>query len=574
MAITTAAIQFIYLFVTLMGFGLAILLWRNPGREGTVPLTVVNLGLAWWSLCLLVSMLVGDQLAVLAIRFMYFGVVAVPVVMFVFGLIYTGRERFVTNRNLAVIALHPVITLFFVFFNPGNLFFEELDPGDAMGVEQVWGPAFFAHSLVSYLFVAGLTLMILELLFKSDRTLYRGQALTLILAIVAPLVSNAVFITDVVSFDTTPIGFGVSTALFTFAIFRYRLVDVAPIARDKVVDNIRDGMFVIDVEDRIVDTNPAGRDLVGLASGELVGSSVAEIFADFPQIVSTYEEMTAEPTAAERTLELGDLFLNIEATPIEDDRGRHVAWLVITADVSEEKRSKRQLEQQIEKLDQFASLVSHDLRNPINVARGYVEQTRATGDMEHLETTEDALNRMEAIIDDVLALAREGQDVTEPTETSLDGVARAAWSNVDTGEATLEIADDAETTVLADADRLQRLLENLFRNSIEHGVAENGDAAAGGDGTADHTVSVALSRETGSELTFVVADDGVGIPPEDHEQVFEDGYTTNEDGTGLGLAIVEQIAQAHGWEVSVSESESGGAAFELSGVGKPMPATA
>jgi signal transduction histidine kinase len=127
-------------------------------------------------------------------------------------------------------------------------------------------------------------------------------------------------------------------------------------------------------------------------------------------------------------------------------------------------------------------------------------------------------------------------------------VADSAWSMVDAREATLDVEDDVR--ILAAPDRLQQLFENLFRNAVEHGGA-------------DVRVSVgALGDGTG----FYVADDGAGIPEEERDHVLESGYTTNEDGTGFGLAIVADIADAHGWDVAVTESEAGGARFEIRGV--------
>jgi len=111
---------------------------------------------------------------------------------------------------------------------------------------------------------------------------------------------------------------------------------------------------------------------------------------------------------------------------------------------------------------------------------------------------------------------------------------------------------DAGLTLEADPDRLQRLFENLFRNAIEHGrPAVSVEVGAVDDGTA------------GNPVGFYVADDGPGIPDEDREAVFESRFTSSDGGTGLGLAIVRAIAEAHGWTVSISDSTSGGARFEI-----------
>jgi signal transduction histidine kinase len=239
---------------------------------------------------------------------------------------------------------------------------------------------------------------------------------------------------------------------------------------------------------------------------------------------------------------------------------------LLLQDITEQKQRQRDLEQQLEKLDQFASLVSHDLRNPINVASGYIEQTKATGDVTNLDKAEAAIDRMEDIIDDVLALAREGQEVTDPEPVSLAAIGKSAWETVDTGEATLSVA--ADKRIVADAHRLQRLFENLFRNGVEHGLSENCSETP--SSTDDLTVTVGVTDEGPAELTVFVADDGAGLPVEDANRVFEDGYSTAEDGTGLGLAIVEQIASAHDWAVTAGESEPGGARFEIQGVSRPV----
>jgi PAS domain S-box-containing protein len=579
MLLPPVIVQAIYVLVVVMGCGLAGLLWKNLDKPGARSLVIVNVGIAWWSAWLFVSTMAGDTLARLSIRFVYIGVVTLVIGIFIFGLEYTGRERYLKRNYLLPLAVYPLFTVFFVFVNPGDLFFTTLDPSGVY-VEQGWGPAFVVYTILSYVLVGAFTVFILDLLFRSNRPLYRGQAVALFLATVTPLVSNVVWVLELVAFDTTPLGFTATTALLSVAILRYQLADITPVARDKVVDNIRDGMFVVDTDDRIVDTNPAARALVGMQADDLLGMTIHELFEDFPDMRAAYDDLTADRSGGEETLELGDLYLNVTTTPIDDDRGRHVGWVMLTQDVSEQKRSERELEQQIEKLDQFAGLVSHDLRNPINVARGYIQQTQATGNTEHLEKSEEAMDRMEAIIDDVLALAREGQDVTEPAPTELGAVAERGWDNVDTGGASLDVGEPAtDVTILADETRLQRMFENLFRNSIEHGVEDYDSEEYGdeeelpADFATDHTVMVDVVEESGSELSFFIGDDGVGIPTDKYDQVFEDGYTTNRDGTGLGLAIVEQIAHAHGWDVEAGESDAGGARFDITGVGKPMAAT-
>ncbi|QIO23910.1 ATP-binding protein [Haloarcula sp. JP-L23] len=217
----------------------------------------------------------------------------------------------------------------------------------------------------------------------------------------------------------------------------------------------------------------------------------------------------------------------------------------------ERERRERELTRERNRLDDFASVVSHDLRNPLNVATGHLEllTEEYDGDPDHVVGLQRALTRMDTLIDDVLALARSGNQVVEPSDVELGPLCEQAWAVIENDGATLTVPDQS-VTVSGDDSRLRQLFENLFRNSVEHG----------GPGV---TVRVGvLSNGDG----LYVADDGPGIPVDERESAFESGYTTNGDGTGLGLRIVEEIAEAHGARVTITESESGGARFEIRGL--------
>ncbi len=264
--------------------------------------------------------------------------------------------------------------------------------------------------------------------------------------------------------------------------------------------------------------------------------------------------------AIERCLTDGDPY-DLEARIVRDDgterwlrsrgeaieeNGRIVTLRGAIHDVTTRREHERELERQNERLAEFASVVSHDLRNPLNVAQGMLSLATDECESDHLESVTDALDRIEAIVGDTLALAREGQAVTTTTWVDLEATANRCWRMVDTAEATLEV--ELEGRARASADRLQRICENLFRNAVEHG----------GD---DVTVRVGRLEDG-----IYLEDDGPGIPPDAREAVFEPGYTTSGDGTGFGLAIVKRIAEAHGWTVSVTDATAGGARFEISGI--------
>ena len=205
-----------------------------------------------------------------------------------------------------------------------------------------------------------------------------------------------------------------------------------------------------------------------------------------------------------------------------------------------------------DRLDEFSSIVSHDLRSPLQVAEGRLELAKEECNSEHIDTAQVALGRMNRIIEDVLWLARNDREIGSVNPVSIGEVIEASWGlTTDTADrATLRYADDClpDATIRADEDRLRQLLENLFRNAVEHG----GEA-----------VTVTVGRIDGG---FYIEDDGPGVAPAASDEIFEAGYSTTEDGTGFGLRIVEQVVEAHGWAINVVEGSNGGARFEITGV--------
>jgi PAS domain S-box-containing protein len=295
------------------------------------------------------------------------------------------------------------------------------------------------------------------------------------------------------------------------------------------------------------------------------GTAEMQIFHEGnPTVIKDYQqaEVPAHPETPLRTLLLiplddyGQLHVGSRTVEEFDETTRELIDILSRNATAAFERVEREqalrdreqeLEQQNERLDEFASIVSHDLRNPLSVATGRLSLALEECDSEHLDDVDRALERIDAIIEDTLALARQGDIIDEKWDVVLADVVDEAWEMTETKSGTLERADELGT-VRGDADRIQELLENLFRNAVEHG---------------DKNVTVRVGT---SDDGFYVADNGPGIPEDERDNIFEYGYTTNTESTGFGLAIVKRIVEAHDWNVTVTDSESGGARFEITGV--------
>ncbi|RBI63031.1 hypothetical protein DMJ13_00270 [halophilic archaeon] len=281
-------------------------------------------------------------------------------------------------------------------------------------------------------------------------------------------------------------------------------------------------------------------DELDVSAEDLEGETVQEVFSGgtADRIEALFRSaLDGETDFIE--VEFADHIFETWTTPVRGADGEILAGLSISRDVTDRRQRER-------KLEQFASVVSHDLRNPLSIAQMYLTMAREEDDPDDFDEVERAHDRMETIIQTLLAMARDGQTIGEPASVSLSSVVEGAWGNVETSDATL-VLDVADRTLSADGNRLQTVFENLFRNAVEHGD-EDGEIRVGVfDGG------------------FYVEDDGPGIPPSERREVFEYGNSSS-GGTGFGLAIVREIVEAHGWDVTVTDATGGGARFEVRGV--------
>ena len=315
---------------------------------------------------------------------------------------------------------------------------------------------------------------------------------------------------------------------------------------EEVTENVADPIYFLDARGYFDLVNQAFVDLAGVDREEIIGAHVSEFMP--------HEDVERGNQRIRRLLDAGgrqwDSFemrfqppdgeariSETKFTVLTDD-GEFTGSVGVIRDIEARKEHERLLEE-------FASVVSHDLRNPLTIAAGRLELAREECQSDHLAHVGTALDRMAALIADLLEVAREGKAVRETAPVDLAALATTVWDHLETGEAQLVVETDR--TIEADESRLRQLLTNLFRNAIEHG---------------ETTTQVVVADRDGG---FTVEDDGRGIPPAERDRSFEMGYSTG-NGAGLGLAIVRQIATGHGWTVRIADGADSGTRFAFTNV--------
>ena len=556
-----------------VGVVVATLVWRYRPRAGATHLATVFAGNVLWAVgqgTVLAGTSSTGVRAGTVVTLLGIGLTALA--WFYFALQYTGYVERVGPRVRAVVVLLGVACTAIAVANPAGLVYD-------VGTRVTWGPlnwAFFGYTALVGV-VGGAFL--LQKTVRS-RNVYRKRTFLILVGGMSVLAGYALSLLEmspVPSLALSPLVFlcyGVVTVGVLLSdrvlrsipvdrvlgLFGSRFRNIAPIARDLVIEKMGSGVVVLDGDNRIVDLNPLARGLLGTDDRRIVGRRLGAVvdraifeneppFLDDPDQTGTFDGIWVTTPGGERRCY--DVIVTDLAERRDDVSGR----VAIVHDVTEQQQRKRQLkrrteqlERQNERLDEFAAVVSHDLRNPLQVLRGSLDGARQSDDPAHLDRGLEAVERMETLIEDILVLAREGKTVEETTPIDVEALARDAWATVDTGRGTLSVTV-GDLTVPADEDRLRQVFENLYRNALEHGPA----------GASVRIRVGALTDDRG----FFVADDGPGIPEDRRETVFEHGFSTAEGGTGFGLSIVETVVEAHGWTITAAESDRGGARFEI-----------
>ena len=676
--------------IGLLNLGLALLVLRTRSDNDVVPLAGFLTGIALWTIPQGFLVVATDPTVGLLLSLVInSGAVLMATALFHFALAYTGRTAWLRPGRLGLIYAGTALWLVIIWTNPIHHWMHQ-----PMEYTQVLLPVIEYQNTGYWLYVfwnwslsaGGILLFFLEYIDARGSGVYQKQSRLVVLAPLIPGATNVLAFAQITAVNYSVWAFGATGFLIALALYRYRWLDLVPIARDRVVEEMRDGYLVVDGGGRVIDCNPAARTLVdseitiGIAiddvlpecrlllegdrqeltisrgnvfvhttaspvhddraegwvlnlrdvtaqrraerrfqalienvsdvvvvvdaTGEItyaspsvrsvlgyrptdvIGTSVFEYIhdADRTQAVTAFDELLTEPTDEIRFEYRGRHFdgswVGLEGVSVNLLDNDIVDGVVVSLrDVTERNERERELERSNQRLDEFAGVISHDLQNPIGLARTHARLANASGNDEDIRMIETVLDRMDRMIDRFLTMARAGTTITETKPVALRSVALDSWEAMATQSSTLECELPSDWTVDGDSHRLHHVFENLFRNAIEHNdrpvtvrVGPLNSGSDPGDDTGEVHGEFPADRRIDRHPTgFYVEDDGDGIPASVRPYVFERGHTTSEDGTGFGLAIVRDVVEAHGWRVEVMVGQTGGARFEVDGGSERVP---
>ncbi len=558
---------------------LAIFAWRYRAAPGAMPIVVLMVAVVIWSLTDALELLSTDIASkIFWARLEYIGITIVPAALLAFVLQYTGRERWLNRRTLILLAVEPLVVELLVWTNDlHHMFWTKirLVPGEFFtGWDISHGPAFWLHALYAYILLLLSTILLIQALLRSPQ-IYRGQVSTLLLGIFAPWISNIISLAGLSPFphiDLTPLALALSGVALAWGLFRFRLLDIVPVARDAVLESMSDGMFVVDAQQRVVDVNPAGCQILGHPAHTIIGQPATQLLAHRPDLIQRYMDVTTMRDLLLLDTVTGQRSFDLRISPLYDRTGQLTGRLIVLRDITELNEAKEAAEAANRAKSAFLANMSHELRTPLNAIIGYSEllqeearelhYTEMISDLERINT---AGAHLLALISNILDLSKiEAGRMELVLETFV--VADLVTILVETVRPL--IAERGNTldvqytpgigSMHADSTRVRQILLNLLGNAAK--FTEHG------------TITLYISRETAGEsawMIFQIVDTGIGMMPEQVESLFHvftqgDPSTTRKyGGTGLGLTLSQRLCQLMGGSIQATSSIGEGSTFTV-----------
>ncbi len=571
-----------------IAIALALYSWRRRATAGANIFAILMLLVAEWSVGY------GIELAQTALpaklfwaKWQYLGIAFTPAAWLYLSLQYTGRERWLTQRRYGrqLLLLGPTITAVLVWFNEAHGLIWQTTRLDSSGsfitLVLTYGPWFWVHVTLSYLYLALGTVALLKSFFQAQ-SLYKGQVGILLIGALMPWLGNLLYITGLnplPGLDLTPLAFILTGLIAAGGMFHFQFLNIVPIARDTIIEGMRDGLIVLDAQDQIIDMNPAAEAITQRPLASAFGQSFTQVLDQSAQLSGgTANEQGA---IVEIITGVGEAarYYEVQSVQLTNKHWRHTGQLIVLHETTDRKqfesrlqRAKEDAETAVNTKSAFLANMSHEIRTPLNAVIGMAELLRNTPlnseQKELIETIYTSSDALLGIINNILdfskidagkvELEKEPFDLRDCLKASLNIITPRV--NANSVKLAYYVDEQTPNAFVGDVIRLRQILVNLLSNAAKF--------------TEEGKISVHVNSEQRDDgqfqLFFTVKDTGIGIPPDRTNALFEsfsqaDVSTTRKyGGTGLGLAISRKLAQLMGGDIWVESEVGVGSTFHFS----------
>ena len=556
--------------------------WWRRSTPGAGPFALLMFAIAFWCFGVLFGLASQDLPNKLFwAKVVFFGLTTVPVAWVLFVVEYTGRAQWLSPRNIFILFIIPLATTALAWTNEWHgLIYPtaRIDNGSGYPLIQVtFGSWMAVHAIYSYgLIVVGVFLLAWTT-FRLPQV-YRRQATLLLLGSLIPFISNIISISGInplPALDFTPIAFALTGSVFAWGLFRFGLLDLVPVARDLVIEQMLDGVIVLDARDRILDANPAFQRIMGIPMNQIIGQPADALLPQWRRLASP-DQTEAVRHEITLTTSAGSSNHVVRISPLLDQRRRLTGRVVNIHDVTDLKRVEKELalaKESAEASDRaksnFLATVSFEFRTPLTTINGYSNTLLAEVNENGPRNLAGYIERINTASQHMLAIVNRLVDLTKiemgtmPLQLRVfdfSGVVQEAVHAMqpiaDKNHNTIRVTRPDALGMHADKDKVQQIVFTLLDNACKY--------------THQGEIRVTVERESSEHSDWVnlaIQDNGQGISPRHLENLFEPFTQANSShvrdfgGTGLSLALGQRYCKMMHGTISVKSEQGVGATF-------------
>jgi PAS domain S-box-containing protein len=573
--------------------------WRRRGDPASMPFLALTFLVGLWSFGNAFELSsVTAATAFFWVRIEYLSIVSVPVVWLVMMLAFSERRSTLSRTWIASLMLVPLITTAIIWSSAAMpLFWSEfsidtLNPLTVIRVQR--GPWFWAHTAYSYLMLAGGTFLLIRSLIIAPG-LYRDQSLALLLGVTAPWFVNVLFVFNLIpkAFpDPTALAFVITGLAFSWAMREAGLFELGPMAYREVIQQMSDGVVVLDPLNRVVDINLSAARAFSLPARQLIGQPFKQVMANWPDLIDRYSDLLRVDRPTNMEIGIRDhselLVYDLQVTPLLGSRGKLNGRMLVWRDITALKQAMAQIQSQNAQLENqalalqdakaaaeagsqaksvFLTTMSHELRTPLSAMLGYadlIQYDLAENDMLALDKDlanikiagEHLLRMIGGILD--YAKIEAGKMKLDLQTFLVNGIVIEALASVrplverNANRLDLQINDDFGT-MRADPVKVRQVLINLLSNAAKF--------------TQSGVITLRAYNQPPAVI-FEVIDTGVGMTESQLSQLFQDftqvvASPPGQIGTGLGLALSQRLCNLMGGHIAVESRPGHGTTFTV-----------
>jgi len=513
----------------------------------------------------------------------YLFVGGTPLIWARFALRYTNQYKWLTASRFVWFCIIPLITLILVFTNEWHhLMWQAYTffPVKRLLAIQIlsYGSWFWVNVFQGYLLVFLGTGLIIRQSFKSY-SLYRQQSTWLVIGSLIPLAGNVIYIFRLIPGlvqDYTSVTFALAGVSFYIGMTRHQLFDIQPIARDAVIDSMSDAMFTLDIENRIIDVNPAALVIMGMEANAILGQRAAQVFSPWSGMVEQFKDTLEVQTDIATEYQQQEHHYDLRILPLYDRRNAVTGRLIVVRDITDRKATEVALRERTteleilnEQLNAFAHTVAHDIKDPLGgvvalstLLREYFEELSPDAIAEYLDLITNNTMRLASIVDALLLLASVRQ--LESINTEMLNMALIV-ANV---KKRLSMLIDERQAVFVTPESWPEIrsygpwVEEVWTNYISNAIKYGGTPPQIELGFSLHEAGNS-KLDAASSVRFWVRDNGIGLDVDQQVQLFNKftRLRDTEPGHGLGLSIARNIVEKLGGEVGVESEVGQGSTF-------------